>query len=467
GEKSIFDLGKLENQLKRMQDEFNKRDSLYLDVDSKNNLFKFYILNYLLLPVEFKGDFLGFVKTHYYNIKNVDFLDESDESLSDEKLNEKLKELSDDGFFHKIRLFEKNIKNYEIIKYSISNHEDMKRYFELLELNVKHLEYKFTDEVGIFNKNMLLPIFKYYQNVFKLYNDIEIHGLLKLAQNKSINLEETLTFVKDEGKDGFFNFSNLLKIINKKDYKNKAKIRNSIAHLNLKELIVDLFKNELKLNENVRSAIEFSLDNKLNKVDLGMDFVNDYYMKKERFIFNQRRLIPSDIIDTKRDLKKKQNDELMKKYRLNLDYDNLNKVYDRANKLRSIADGMESIDENKGILIKDSSDLMGVYKEQVVKKLKKKVIEKFIYDEEKIITINVYKAATGETESFIIKVKRDKDSDVYRIDEKAILENQYYLCSEKDGVVTVVPKHSMKNIEFKFDLRSGYVFGKTIVYGTK
>ena len=114
GEKSIFDLGKLENQLKRMQDEFNKRDSLYLDVDSKNNLFKFYILNYLLLPVEFKGDFLGFVKTHYYNIKNVDFLDESDESLSDEKLNEKLKELSDDGFFHKIRLFEKNIKNYEI-----------------------------------------------------------------------------------------------------------------------------------------------------------------------------------------------------------------------------------------------------------------------------------------------------------------------------------------------------------------
>ncbi|MGL4452286.1 MAG: hypothetical protein ACRCTZ_13975, partial [Sarcina sp.] len=119
------------------------------------------------------------------------------------------------------------------------------------------------------------------------------------------------------------------------------------------------------------------------------------------------------------------------------------------------------------ILIKDSSDLMGVYKEQVVKKLKKKVIEKFIYDEEKIITINVYKAATGETESFIIKVKRDKDSDVYRIDEKAILENQYYLCSEKGGVVTVVPKHSVKNIEFKFDLRSGYVFGKTIVYGTK
>ncbi|MGL5278719.1 MAG: type VI-C CRISPR-associated RNA-guided ribonuclease Cas13c [Cetobacterium sp.] len=278
GEKNLFALGKLENQLKRIQDEFNKRDSLYLDVDSKNNLFKFYILNYLLLPIEFKGDFLGFVKTHYYNIKNVDFLDESDESLTDEKLDKKLKELADDGFFHKIRLFEKNIKNYEIIKYSISKHEDMKRYFELLGLNVKYLEYKSTDEVGIFNKNMLLPIFKYYQNVFKLYNDIEIHGLLKLAQNKSINLENALAFVKGKGKNSFLNFSNLLKKINAKGYKNEAEIRNSIAHLNLKELIVDLFTNELDLNKNVRAAIEFSLDNKLNKVDLGMDFVNDYYM---------------------------------------------------------------------------------------------------------------------------------------------------------------------------------------------
>ncbi|MGL5623172.1 type VI-C CRISPR-associated RNA-guided ribonuclease Cas13c, partial [Cetobacterium sp.] len=135
-EKDVFNLGKLEKKLKRLQGEVDKKDSLYLDVNSKNNLFKFYILNYLLLPIEFKGDFLGFVKTHYYNIKNVDFLDESDENLTNEKLNEKLKELSDDSFFHKIRLFERNIKNYEVIKYSISTHEDMKRYFELLELNV-------------------------------------------------------------------------------------------------------------------------------------------------------------------------------------------------------------------------------------------------------------------------------------------------------------------------------------------
>lgn len=106
--------------------------------------------------------------------------------------------------------------------------------------------------------------------------------------------------------------------------------------------------------------IEFSLENGLNKIDLGMDFVNDYYMKKERFIFNQRRLVPSDIIDTKRDLRKKQSDELMK---------------------------------------------------------------------------------------------------------KSILENEYYLCNEKDGVITVTPKHSIKNIEFKFGLRSGYVFGKTIFRG--
>lgn len=485
--KDVFNLGKLEKQLKRLQGEVNKKDSLYLDVNSKNNLFKFYILNYLLLPIEFKGDFLGFVKTHYYNIKNVDFLDESDESLTNEKLNEKLKELSDDSFFHKIRLFEKNIKNYEVIKYSISTHEEMKRYFELLELNVTHLEYKSTDEVGIFNKNMLLPIFKYYQNVFKLYNDIEIHGFLSIAHKKNINLEKALAFVK--GKKSFLNFSNLLKRINKKGYEEQAEIRNSIAHLNLRELIEHLFTNELKLNETVRAAIEFSLENELNKVNLGMDFINDYYMKKQRFIFNQRRLVTTHINNTKKDVKKKQNDALMKKYRLNLDYENLNKIYDMANKLRSIADGVEFVDQNKElfssikidnipflkldekiknkILIKDSSDLMGVYKEHVVKKLKKKIIEKFIYDEEKIITINVYTASIKQTDSFIIKLKRVKDSDTYSFDEKSVRENEYYSCTENSGVVTVTPKHSVKNIELKFDLRSGYVFGKTIVFGTK
>ena len=56
---------------------------------------------------------------------------------------------------------------------------------------------------------------------------------------------------------------------------------------------------------------------------------------------------------------------------------------------------------------------------------------------------------------------------MYSIDKKSILENEYYLCSEKEGIVTVTPKHSIKNIEFKFDLRGGYVFGKTIVYGRK
>ncbi|MGL5725338.1 type VI-C CRISPR-associated RNA-guided ribonuclease Cas13c [Cetobacterium sp.] len=488
-EKDVFNLGKLEKKLKRLQGEVDKKDSLYLDVNSKNNLFKFYILNYLLLPIEFKGDFLGFVKTHYYNIKNVDFLDESDENLTNEKLNEKLKELSDDSFFHKIRLFEKNIKNYEVIKYSISTHEDMKRYFELLELNVTHLEYKSTDEVGIFNKNMLLPIFKYYQNVFKLYNDIEIHGFLSIAHNKNINLEKALAFVKGKGKKSFLNFSNLLKKINENDYEEQAEIRNSIAHLNLRELIENLFTNELKLNETVRAAIEFSLNNELNKVDLGMDFINDYYMKKQRFIFNQRRLVPTHTNNTKREAKKKQNDALMKKYRLNLDSENLNKIYYRANELRRIADGVESVDQNKElfssikidnipflkldekiknkILIKDSSGLMGVYKEHVVKKLKKKIIEKFIYDEEKIITINVYKASIKQTDSFIIKLKRVKDSDTYSFDEKSVRENEYYSCTENSGVVTVVPKYSVKNIEFKFDLRSGYVFGKTIVFGTK
>lgn len=496
-EKNIFNLTNLEKSLKELYEDSNKKHNLYLDVNSKNNLFKFYILNYLMLPIEFKGDFLGFVKKHYYSIKNVDFLDESDENLTDEVFNKKLKELADDGFFHKIRLFEKNIKNYEIIKYSISTHEDMKKYFELLGLNVKHLEYRSNDEVGIFNKNMLLPIFKYYQNVFKLYNDIEIHGLLKLGPNLKASIKSL-----EDLDGGHISYKSLIFILNKSvdkknfDFnisqkkivvKNGINIRNNIAHLNYEKLFVSLFNNTLELNKNIRYIIETSQKNGLNKVDLGMDFINDYYMKKERFIFYQRKMTLNNCTDTKRYLKKKQNDELMKKYRLNLDYENLNKIYDRSNKLRNIAEGKDSLDENKGlfypikvkgipflelneidrnkILIKDSSDLMGIYKEQVTKKLKKEIIKKFIYNEEKIITINVYIFSQKKTESFLIKSEREKDTEKYKID---IQENKYYSCTEDDSIVTVVPKHSTtENIEFKFDLKSGYIFKKNIVYNEK
>ena len=64
----------------------------------ENNLFKFYVLTYILLPIEFKGDFLGFVKKHYYDIKNVEYLDENLNKLT----NEELDKIKNDSFFNKM-----------------------------------------------------------------------------------------------------------------------------------------------------------------------------------------------------------------------------------------------------------------------------------------------------------------------------------------------------------------------------
>lgn len=79
-------------------------------------------------PIEFKGDFLGFVKKHYYDIKNVEYLDENLNELT----NEKLDKIKNDSFFNKIRLFEKNSKKYNIFSKSILTQERVKDYFKRL-----------------------------------------------------------------------------------------------------------------------------------------------------------------------------------------------------------------------------------------------------------------------------------------------------------------------------------------------
>ena len=156
----------------------------------ENNLFKFYVLTYILLPIEFKGDFLGFVKKHYYDIKNVEYLDENLNELT----NEELDKIKNDSFFNKIRLFEKNSKKYNIFSKSILTQERVKEYFKRLEIPAKHYEYTGSsgETKNIFNKNIVIPIFKYYEIVVKLYNDIEIAMLLYLSNIKNISIEEVI-----------------------------------------------------------------------------------------------------------------------------------------------------------------------------------------------------------------------------------------------------------------------------------
>lgn len=530
----------------------------WLENTSENNLFKFYILTYLLLPMEFKGDFLGVVKKHYYDIKNVDFTDESEKELSQEQIDKMI----GDSFFHKIRLFEKNIKRYEIIKYSILTSDEIKKYFELLELKVPYLEYKGIDEIGIFNKNIILPIFKYYQIIFRLYNDLEIHGLfnvssdinkilsdLKSYGNENINFREFLYVIKQnnnssteeeyqkiwEKLESKYLKEPLLtpekKEINKKTEKELKKLnetsflRNKISHLEYNKIIEGVLKTAVSrenkktsetnadkvfLNEKIKEIINFIKENELDKVELGFNFINDFFMKKEQFMFGQIKQVKeanSDSITTERKRKEENNKRLKITYGLN--YNNLSKIYEISNTLREIVNSplflndstlLKKVDlskvmlkeepihslqyENntkleddiKRILLKDSSDIMGIYKAEVVKKLKEKLVLIFKYDEEKRIYVTVYDTskAVPENISKEILVKRNNSKEEYSFeDNKKKYTTQYYTLEiTKENELKVIPAKKLEGKEFKTEkkeenklmLNNHYCFNVKIIY---
>ncbi|WP_462425211.1 type VI-C CRISPR-associated RNA-guided ribonuclease Cas13c [Fusobacterium sp. THCT13E1] len=522
----------------------------WLENTSENNLFKFYILTYLLLPMEFKGDFLGVVKKHYYDIKNVDFTDESEKELSQEQIDKMI----GDSFFHKIRLFEKNTKRYEIIKYSILTSDEIKKYFESLELDVPYFEYeKGTDKIGIFNKNIILTIFKYYQIIFKLYNDLEIHGLFNISSdlnkilsdlksngNKNINFGKLLYLIKQNNNlSAEENHQKIQKNLEveywkkslptpeKKEIKIKTEeeleklkkisdLRNGICHLNYKEMIEEILKPEISeknkeatLNEKIRELINFIKENELDKVELGFNFINDFFMKKEQFMFGQIKQVKegnSDSITTEREKKEKNNKKLKETYELN--YDNLSEFYETSNNLRERANssslledsaflkkvGLYKIipekrrnnkantkvkDEEKRIenikrkLLKDSSDIMGMYKAEVVKKLKEKLILIFKHDEEKRIYVTVYDTskAVPENISKEILVKRNNSKEEYSFEDnnKKYVTEYYTLEITETNELKVIPAKKLEGKEFKTEknklmLNNHYCFNVKIIY---
>lgn len=434
----------------------------WLSSDTENNLFKFYVLTYILLPFEFKGDFLGFVKKHYYDIKNVEYLDENNEELT----NEQLEKMKDDSFFNKIRLFEKNSKKYNIFSKSFLTNERVKEYFEKLNIGAKHYEYVGAngETKGIFNKNIIIPIFKYYQIIIKLYNDVEIAILLylsklkgdipidevidKATQKQSITKGRELDFYSLNGLFGFFKlindnlaeFDTTEKI--PKDYlKSEATfIRNKVFHFDYKNFIDNLLEidcengSKFSVSTEMGKLRKFIQDNfdKLTGVNLDYNFLNDYYMKKEQFIFGQLKRIDYTITNKEEKEQVAKNKNLLGICNLSLkgnDIEIINKIYEKYKVLKEISDNSEiknydeiihngiklneiryikkelekkSKNENYRLNInrikeeigKCSSDLLGLYKQQIITLLKRKIIEKIQYKEEKILTILTYEIET-------------------------------------------------------------------------
>lgn len=460
----------------------------FLSNNIENNLSKFYVLMYLLIPLELRGDFLGFVKNHYYDIKNIDFVE----------IKEKETDKGYDKFFHNLRLFEKNSKKFEIIKYRIVDFKDLEDRlsdiyvkFGIDPTTIEFVENSGNKDTKLFDKNILLPLMKYYQYIFKLLNDIEIHALFRYGSEiaprfnlgMKLNLSETIKEIKglviEDGEEkkkgkGDLNFSELMvinqlnipasdfykekfiiykEIVSKESgrvltnqlakeeinlFKTLYKLRNKIAHLNYKELFLDLlFEENININKELEEILmavkKINLND--NKI-LRITFINDFYMKKEQFIFNQRQVNLGNISNPK-----SQNRELIEKDFLlthNIRFtgkSSVDKILNRYKNLVSIANKeilnknilkdvkelkiiyfteelknnkpnlvknetaigdlsefelMGLLESIKGKLYKDSSDLLGIYKKYVVRDIKQKLIALFTKGENRYLTLELY-----------------------------------------------------------------------------
>lgn len=499
---------KIEFNLKNLEKSLNKayKDS-FEEINEKNLSMKFYMLVYILLPIEIRGDFLGFIKKYYYDIKNVDFIDEN---IGEEELESLLEK---ETFFHDIRLFEKNIKHYQLINYELIEFYDLKEqigeYLESLGIqNWKSQTYRNSSDRNIFGKNIILPIFKFYENIFKLLNDIEIYALfgymekvnesslkngikklkdaIKEEEEKKKNNENKIIEVENYTYTQLLNFYQYLsEELKKNSYINQTdfNIRNSIAHLDFNAILTNFILeipekkktnnnsknkyinkyNSKSLSEKIDYLINGKLVNKIiqeEKIDLGFNFINDYYMRKEKFIFNQRGLEKEYILNPNQEEAKRKEKEILDFYKLDISkVSDLNKLYNYAKDLlegeyksnkelwRLIKNKEiiinkqekmplsfytnpteEQMDKINKFIYREGSQLLGIYKKSMVRKIKESLIKKFTKNEYKYIKVIITDKKSSEknkNKEYTVILKRKDTSEKFIIlDEKNLNDKE-------------------------------------------
>ncbi|MDP0493203.1 MAG: type VI-C CRISPR-associated RNA-guided ribonuclease Cas13c, partial [Fusobacterium sp. JB021] len=422
----------------------NKEESILKD-KVENNLIKFYTLIYLLLPREIKGDFLGFIKHNYYQMKNNNFESEELKNKNEE-----------DNFFHNLRRFEAINKKIEIFSYDFSflNGGDI----EIQNLYTKlGIEGKFFKRNGVekdfFKYNIFVTLIKYYENIFKLCNDVELSCLLAycLENNKKLEIDE---LEKDIKPGKYLNFSNVInysleknnslsKSQMKKELGNiipKLDLRNKIDHLNFKELFIDVLNNEGQLKEEEDKLIQVfrELSGVINFRPLDKNIMNDFYMRKEQLHFNLRKYLAENGMKekTSKDYLSKQSKEkeLLAFYKLTKDnypeiiktinfvnayiekgeldlkikkgfkdkygMKEINLTKNKNRKIEKYSKSIEKIEKNNNELEKaqlirklneDVSLLIGLYKREKTIKIKKYITDKILKrDDVKALTFRIH-----------------------------------------------------------------------------
>lgn len=455
---NLFKLDLLEHQVEQLR----KKEEDFLAANTSNNLVKLYILMYLLIPSEIRGDFLGFVKKNYYDMKHVDFISEDIENK--------------DSFFHKLRLFEKNIKKLEIISYEVEKYNNLdnngttsassktetRDFDEVYKaLKIDSSKIRVVQKVGekekrMFDKNIILPMMKYYQMAFKLFNDIEIHALFKFKKMKKLHtLEEAIKKMQEYDKKGHLNFKELMSKINEgekhKSSSNKKEpgeglvsIRNCIAHLNYVELFINPFTVERKekmMSHKIHRLIAYAQEHNLEKIELGMDFINDYYMKKEQFLYNMKMTKEEIIKSTAKKKKKEKEQKLLKQYALDQEVtdSNLQNIFRRYSELMKVINNEKDIscilqyvgreevfleknkkktiqaiikdketqyfDKIKAVLQKQSSELLGIYKKYVIRKIKEQLIQLFRDQERRYLKLEIFDKGQGLSKEYTVQIR--------------------------------------------------------------
>ena len=461
-------LSRKDDRLEKIINDYKFReteDIFYSDRD--NNLVKLYILMYLLLPYEIRGDFLGFVKKNYYDMKHVDFIDKKDEN-------------NKETFFHDLRLFEKNIRKLQIIDYSLSSKLLDKEDMENIEKKLSDYIFKKVGielpenmDIGQFNKSLILPLMKNYQIIFKLLNDIEISALFKIAEKgnngKSITFKEAIAKVrkKDRNKNikkdrnENINFSLVMKMALNKSA--SYKIRNNIAHINMEKLYIDPLNNYLDntlnnktISEQIEEIIDICIDEGVTGKELNNNIINDYYMKKERLVFNLKLRNQDDTVSI--DKQKRLNDKksILKKYRLNYKDVNLSEIIRKINNLEeeisSIKEDSKYNSDKKIKLSKDISLLNGILRQDIIFKVKKISLDMIQKNEYRYVSINIYDRINKEDYNIDLKVK-DKllVSTCYRDIYTNKKVNSVVEYSDDCKVVYISIHGKKYNIKLKFD----------------
>lgn len=210
-EKAKFNLGKMKNSL-------NVGSVIpgIVEVNDKNNLFKFSLLTYLLLPKEVRGSFLGTLKKYYFDIKNSNYG-------------------QNEFFYHNLRLFEKNIKKFEIFNYDLSSDPSLTGCLEKLQSD---FDLSLVDDQIIkkrVNSSLVITVLKFYKNIFSYINEFEVNLLIdkSMSENKTIN-----EVLGECTKNEYYNFSELIHGCNltHTEFSSTIDIRNMISHLEYSSL---------------------------------------------------------------------------------------------------------------------------------------------------------------------------------------------------------------------------------------